>query len=85
MLSHSGPLGLAHHLLDEELLPLGSIPSKDCELMQLKSVLEGHPQTWTPPYNHLTINFSPQVMLVHLVADTIPLVLQITGQEVPQC
>ncbi len=33
MLSHSGPLGLAHRLLNVEPLPFGSISTKDCELM----------------------------------------------------
>ncbi len=33
MLSHSGPLGLVHHLLNVELLPFGCISTEDCELM----------------------------------------------------
>ncbi len=33
MLSHSGPLGLAHRLLNIELLPFGCISTEDCELM----------------------------------------------------
>jgi hypothetical protein len=37
-----------------------------------------------PPFGHLTIYSSPQVACVHLAADTIPLGLCITGQEVPQ-
>jgi hypothetical protein len=37
-----------------------------------------------PTFGHLTIYSSPQVTLVHLAADTIPLGLCITGQEVPQ-
>ncbi len=52
--------------------------------MQLKTVLEGHPRAWTPLFGHLTIYSSPQVTLLHLAANTIPLGLQITRQEVPQ-
>jgi hypothetical protein len=52
--------------------------------MQLKTVLEGIPCAWTPPYGCLTIYSSPRVKLVHLVANAIPLDLQITGEEVPQ-
>ncbi len=33
MLSHSGPLGLVHRLLNVELLPFGCISTEDCELM----------------------------------------------------
>ena len=33
MLSHSSPLGLAHRLLNVELLPFGCISTEDCELM----------------------------------------------------
>jgi hypothetical protein len=84
MLSHSGPLVLAHHLLNVEPLPFGCISSEDRELMQLKTVLESSPCAWMPPNGYLTIYSSPQVMLVHLVANAIPLGLQITGQEVPQ-
>ncbi len=39
---HSGPLGLVQHLLNVAPLPFGSISAKDRELMQLKTVLEGH-------------------------------------------
>ncbi len=84
MLLHSGPLGLAHCLLNVEPLPFGSISTEDRELMQLKTDLEGHPHAWMPPYGHLTIYSSPRVMLVHLAANTIPLGLRIAGQEVPQ-
>jgi hypothetical protein len=38
----------------------------------------------TPSCGHLTIYFSPQVTLVHLAADPIPLGLRVTGQKVPQ-
>ncbi len=37
-----------------------------------------------PTFGHLTIHCSPQVTLVHLAADTIPLGLCIAGQQVPQ-
>ncbi len=84
MLSHSGPLGLAHCLLNVEPMPFGSVSTEDRELMQLKSVSEGHPRAWTPPFGHLTLYSSPQVTLVHLAANAIPLGLQITRQEVPQ-
>jgi hypothetical protein len=84
MLSHSGPLGLAHRLLNVELLPFGCISTEDCGLMQLKTVLEGHPCLWTPTFGHLTIYSSPQVALMHLVEDKILLGLCITRQEVPQ-
>jgi hypothetical protein len=33
MLSHSGPLGLVHHLLNVEPLPFGCVSTEDCELM----------------------------------------------------
>jgi hypothetical protein len=32
MLLHSGPLGLAHRLLNVEPLPFGCISTEDCEL-----------------------------------------------------
>ncbi len=35
-------------------------------------------------FGHLTVHSSPQVMLVHLVANTIPLGLRVARQEVPQ-
>ncbi len=84
MLSHSGPLGLAHRLLNVEPLPFGSVSTKDRELMQLKTVQEGHPRSQTPTFGHLTIYCSPQVTLVHLTADAIPLRLYVAGQQVPQ-
>jgi hypothetical protein len=37
--------GLAHLLLNVELLPFGSISTEECEL---KTVSEGHPHLWTP-------------------------------------
>jgi hypothetical protein len=83
MLSYSGPLDLVHHLLNVEPLPFGSVSTKDCKLVKLKTVLEGHPH-WMPPFGHLTIYSSPRVTLLHLVANTIPLGLRIAGQEVPQ-
>jgi hypothetical protein len=84
MLLHSGPLWLAHRLLNVELLFFGSISTEDCDLMQLKTVLEGYPLAWMPPCVHLTIYSSPQVMLVHLMTNAISLGLQIIGQDVPQ-
>ncbi len=36
-----------------------------------------------PTFGHLTIHSSPQVTLVHLVADAIPLGLFDAGQQVP--
>jgi hypothetical protein len=84
MLSHSGSLGIMNHLLNVGLLPFGCIISEDRELMQLKTVLESSPPAWMPLYDHLTIYSSPQVMLVHLVANIIPSGLQTSGQEVPQ-
>ncbi len=33
MLLHSGPLGLAHRLLNVELLPFGCVSTEDYELM----------------------------------------------------
>jgi hypothetical protein len=84
MLLHSGPLGLAHHLLNVEPLPFGSVSTKDHELMQLETVQEGHPHSRTPTFGHLTIYCSPQVTLVHLAADAIPLGLCVAGQQVPQ-
>ncbi len=80
MLLHSGPLVLAHHLLNVELLPFGCISTEDCELM----FLEGHPRLQMPPVGHLTIHSSPRVTLVHLMANAIPLRLQIARQEVSQ-
>jgi hypothetical protein len=84
MLSHSGPLGLAHCLLNVEPLPFGCVSTEDCELMQLKTVQEGHPRSRTPTFGHLTIYCSPQVTLAHLAADAIPLGLCVAGQQVPQ-
>jgi hypothetical protein len=84
MLLHSDPLGLAHHLLNVEPLPFGSVSTEDRELMQLKTVLVGHPHAWMPPYCHLTVYSSPRVTLMHLASNAIPLGLLITGQEVPQ-
>jgi hypothetical protein len=84
MLSHSGPLGLRHRLLNVEPLPFDSVSTEDCELTQLNTVTEGHPHSWMPPFGHLTVSSSPQVMLVHLMANTISLGLCIIGQEVPQ-
>jgi hypothetical protein len=37
-----------------------------------------------PTFGHLTVYCSPQVTLVHLAADVIPLGLCIAGQQVPQ-
>ncbi len=37
-----------------------------------------------PIFGHLTVYSSPRVVLVHLVADAIPLGLCVTGHEVPQ-
>ncbi len=82
MLSHSGSLGLAHHLLNVEPLPFSCIITEDFELMKLKTVLEGHPRLQTPPFGHLTVYSSPQVTLLHLAANTIPLELWIPGHEV---
>jgi hypothetical protein len=84
MLSHSGPLGLAHHLLNVEPLPFGSVGTEDFELMQLKTVQEGRPRSRTPTFGHLTVHCSPQVMPVHLAADAIPLGLCVARQQVPQ-
>ncbi len=64
---------------------LNSPPStEDRELMQLKTVLEGHPHVWTPLFGHLTVHSSPRVMLVHLTANAISSGLRITKQEVNQ-
>ncbi len=84
MLSHSGPLGLAHCLLNIDSLPFGCISTEDSELMQLKTVQEGRPHSRTPKFGHLTVYCSPQVTLVDLTADAIQLGLHITGQQVPQ-
>jgi hypothetical protein len=84
MLSHSGPLGLAHHLLNVEPLPFGCISTEDCELMQLKTVSESSPHLQMPPFGHLTVHSSPQVTLMHLLANAIPLGLQIARWEVSQ-
>ncbi len=73
MLSHSRPLGLAHRLLYVELLPFGHVSSEDCELMKLKTVSGSSPKKRTPSCGYLTIHSSPQVMLVHLAANPIPL------------
>ncbi len=59
MLLHSGPLGLAHRLLNIEPLRFGCVSTKDCELMQLKTVQEGRPCLRTPTFGHLTIYCSP--------------------------
>jgi hypothetical protein len=67
-----------------EPLPFGRVSTEDHELMQLKTVSEGHPRLRMPPFGHLTIHLSPQVMLVNLTANAIPLGLCIAGQEVPQ-
>jgi hypothetical protein len=37
-----------------------------------------------PTFGNFTVYCSPRVILVHLVADAIPLGLRITGQQVPQ-
>ncbi len=71
VMMHSGPLGLVHCLLNVMPLPFGRVSSEDCELIQLKTVLESNPQTGTLPCGHLTIHSSPQVTLVHLVANLI--------------
>jgi hypothetical protein len=84
MLSHSGPLGLAHRLLNVEPLPFGSISTNNHELMQLKTVQEGHPRLRMPTFGHLTVHCSPRVTLMHLAADTIPLGLCVARQQVPQ-
>jgi hypothetical protein len=84
MLSRSGPLGLAHHLLNVEPLPFGCASTEDCELMELKTVSKGHPRSWTPTFGLLTIYCSSRVTLVHLAADAIPLGLCVTRQQVPQ-
>jgi hypothetical protein len=39
---------------------------------------------WTPTFSHLTVHSSPQVTLVHLAANTVPLGLHISGQVPPQ-
>jgi hypothetical protein len=83
MLLHSGLLGLAHRLLNVELLPFGSISTKDRELMQVETVQEGHPCSQTPTFGHLTVHCSPGVTLMHFAADAIPLGLCVTGQLVP--
>jgi hypothetical protein len=85
MLSHSGPLGLVHRLLNIKSLLLSCVSTKDRELMQLETVQKGHPHSQTPTFGHLTIYCSPQVMLVHLAADAIPLGLCVNGQQVPRC
>jgi hypothetical protein len=84
MLLHSGPLELAHRLLNVELLSFGCISTEDCELIQLKTVQEGRPPSQTPTFGHLTVHCSLRVTLVHLAADAIPLGLCITKQQVPQ-
>jgi hypothetical protein len=84
MLLHSGPLGLVHRLLYVETLPFGSIISEDRELMQLKTVLESSPRMGTPSFGYFILDSIPQVMLVHLTANMIPLGLSIPRQEVHQ-
>ncbi len=84
MLLHSGPLGLAYRLLNVELLPFVRVSTKDRELMQLKTVQEGHPRSRMPNFGHLTVYCSPRVTLVYLAADAIPLGLCVAGQQVPQ-
>jgi hypothetical protein len=84
MLSHSCPLGLAHRLLYVEPLPFCRVSSKGCELILLKTVLESSPHVWMPLFSNFTVYSSPQIMLVHHVANAIPLGLHVTGQEVPQ-
>jgi hypothetical protein len=82
MLTHSGPLGLVHCLLNVEQLPFGCVSSKDCELMQLKTVSESSLGMQMPSCSYLTIHSSPQITLVHLATNLIQAGLQITGQEV---
>jgi hypothetical protein len=84
MLSHSGPLGLVHCLLNVEPLAFGSISPEDCNLMYLETVQEGHSPLRMPTFGHLTVHCSPGVTLVHLAADAIPLGLCVAGQQVPQ-
>jgi hypothetical protein len=84
MLSHNGPLGLVHCLLYVEPLPFESISSEDRELMQLKTVSKSSPHAWTPFFGNYIVYLSLQVTLMYLVANTIPLSLRVTGQEVPQ-
>jgi hypothetical protein len=84
MLSHSGPLGLAHQLLYVESLPFDCISSEDCKLMQLKTASENSPQMQMPFFGHSFIYSYPQVTLVHLTSNTVPLGLCTAIQEVPQ-
>ncbi len=72
MLLHSNPLGLVHRLVNVEPLPFGCISSEDHELMQLKTVSEGCPCLQMPTFGHLTVHSSPQVTMVHLLANVIP-------------
>jgi hypothetical protein len=81
MLLHSGLLELVHRLLYVEP-PFGCISSEDRELMQLETVSESSPRARMPSFGSFTIYSNPQVMLVHLAANAIPLSLHITGQEV---
>jgi hypothetical protein len=48
------------------------------------TVSEGQPHLQTPSLGHLTNHSSPRVMLMHLVANAVPLGLRIAGQEVLQ-
>ncbi len=84
MLSLSGPLGLAHRLLYVKPLSFGSVSSEDRELMQLKTVSESSPRAWMHSFGNFTVYSSPRVTLVHLAANTIPLRLCVTRQEVTQ-
>ncbi len=84
MLSHSDPLGLAHRLPNIKLLLLSCVSTEDRELMQLKTVQEEHPRLRTPTFGNFTVYCSPRVVLVHLVADAIPLRLCVTRQQIPQ-
>ncbi len=73
------PLGLAYRLLDVVFLPLGSIGGKDCELMQLKTVQECTIAPWALSLVLLDVYTSPQVTIMHLVHNTVPLGLRITS------
>jgi hypothetical protein len=76
---HSGPLGLVHRLLYVEPLPCSHVSSEECELMQLKTVSESSSQTQMSSCGCFTIHSSPQVTLLHLVANLIQLGLWVTG------
>ncbi len=72
-MSHRGPLGLVYSLLYIELLALGCIDREHRELIKLKAVLERGLCMGALALALCTVQRNPQIMLVLLTANLIPL------------